>query len=151
MNGTLGLQRQPMQAAIECEWSVDPRLDVIRMTLGSPDQRYPNSGKAHRWITQKLVSICRESNCYRVMVEAYPAYRMDLLSNQDAAARLRQLGMTGQFRIAWVDSDPVTADGSRFLESVLVLSGFPVLHHFDEPDPALRWLCEQEVTPPTSG
>ncbi|MDJ0654864.1 MAG: hypothetical protein QNJ40_11945 [Xanthomonadales bacterium] len=111
------------------------------MSIGSPDDRYPNSSKAHRWITQKLVSVCDQSDCYRILLQAYPAYRMDLLSNQNAAARLRQLGVTSRFRIAWVDPNPDTADGSRFLESVLVLSGFPVLHHFDEPEPALQWLC----------
>ena len=59
----------------------------------------------------------------------------------------RDLGIYGQFRIAWVERNPEAKDAVKFAETVLYNRGLPG-KVFDDEDEARQWLLAESTSNP---
>ena len=87
----------------------------------------------------RIVATCRENECLNVLGVAYTTRPLRTMEAYKTAELFRQLGVTHEFRIAWIEKNPETYDTPYFVETVLVNRGFTARLFPDEAQ-ALDWL-----------
>ena len=86
-----------------------------------------------------IIAECRKNACLKVLGVAYTTRPLRTMEAYKTAELFRQLGVTHEFRIAWVEKNPETYDTPYFVETVLVNRGFTA-RLFDDEARAMDWL-----------
>jgi len=92
-----------------------------------------------RDLWRNIVETCQEHDCYKVLGLSYAENPMPVLDGYAHAELFRELGVTGAYRIAWVEHDPVARESTEFVETVLFNRGLPG-RSFDSEAEAREWL-----------
>jgi hypothetical protein len=87
----------------------------------------------------EVVQACRENSCLKVLGIANTTKPLRTMEAYQNAVLFRNLGLTHDFRIAWVELNEESFDSSYFAETVLVNRGMPV-RLFTEESQAKEWL-----------
>ncbi len=87
----------------------------------------------------KISNTCNENDCYRVLGIAKTTSPLNTDEGYDHAQLFEQLGITGDYRIAWVELNPKAFDAVYFVETVLVNRGY-MARLFSDVDEAKEWL-----------
>ena len=86
-----------------------------------------------------VVSFCKEHDCYRILGIADTSRPMEAVDGYDLARLFRDLGISHEYRIAWVELREDARDVTSFIETVLVNRGLPG-RLFSSADEAKDWL-----------
>jgi len=94
---------------------------------------------------RRIMALCKEHNCFKILGENYGT---DELSTMDAFNHLdivELVGLTHQYRIAWVNYAKEAAKGFEFVETVVVKNrGLANGKLFPTMEEARHWLLGQE-------
>ena len=87
----------------------------------------------------EIVRVCRKHNCFAVLGISRSMPPVTVHEGFDHAELFERLGITQQYRIAWVELHREAQNTFLFIETVLVNRGLPgrVFHDISE---AKRWL-----------
>lgn len=88
-----------------------------------------------------VVETCREHDCRYILGVSYTTKPLRTMEAYKHADLFRELGMTHEYKIAWVESNPETIETTYFVETVLVNRGFTA-RIFDDEKNALEWLLD---------
>ena len=86
-----------------------------------------------------VVAFCQERDCYRILGIANTSSPMEAVDGYDHARLFRDLGISHEYRIAWVELRAHAKDMAAFIETVLVNRGLPG-RLFSSVDEAKDWL-----------
>ena len=86
-----------------------------------------------------IVAACRENACLKVLGVAYTTRPLRTMEAYKSAEMFRRIGVTHEYRIAWVEKNPDEYDTPYFVETVLVNRGFTARLFSDEAQ-ATDWL-----------
>ena len=78
-----------------------------------------------RELWRNIVETCQKHDCYNVLGLSYAENPMPILDGYAHAEMFRELDVTGRYRIAWVEHDPVARENTDFVETVLFNRGLP--------------------------
>lgn len=92
------------------------------------------------WTT--AVAACKKHNCYKILGIAHTTQPMGTLDAYHHGELFRKLGISHDFRMAWVEMNPDARDVVKFIETVLSNRGLPG-RVFENVDDAKRWLLEE--------
>lgn len=94
---------------------------------------------------RRIMAACKEHNCFKILGENFTS---EALSTMDAFNHLKileEVGLTFQYRVAWVDQKTPTAKGLEFVETVVVKNrGLANGRLFSDVEEAKRWLLGKE-------
>lgn len=73
-----------------------------------------------------IAAACREHHCYKVLGISTADNPMSIVDGFAHAELFRELGFTGKYRIAWIETNEIAREkGTLFTETVLVNRGLP--------------------------
>lgn len=119
-----------MQNKIEISFEGD-YLQVI--ADGEKDYRF----QERLW--NEVVAACKQHDCRRILGIAHTTKPVEALEGFELAQLFRDLGVTDEYRIAWVEHNKDAKDIVNFIETVLINRGLPGRVFDSEPE-ALEWL-----------
>lgn len=123
---------------MSAEFSVTFENDHVKVvTSGDQDLELA------RAIWTAVAETCRMHDCYNVLGIAETAKPLSLTEGYSHAELFRELGVTGGFRIAWVELNPESHDVLEFTETVLFNRGLPG-RLFKSEERAREWLFESD-------
>ena len=120
------------------------KTEIIITFEGDYVQAIANGDKDFEYSSKlwtEVVQACQDNNCLKVLGIANtrtPLQTMEAYKNADL---FRELGLTHDYRIAWVELNPESYDALYFAETVLVNRGMPVRLFADE-EQAKKWLLD---------
>ena len=91
----------------------------------------------------QIAQTCRDNNCFKVFGIGNTTKPLRTMEAYQNAELFRELGLTHEYRIAWVELNPDSYDSLYFAETVLVNRGMPVRLFIDESD-AKKWLMNDD-------
>lgn len=96
-------------------------------------------------VWRRIMAACKEHNCFNILGENYTT---EELSTMDAFNHIEILGLVGltlQYRVAWVNHVKETSRGLEFVETVVVKNrGLVNGGLFPNIEEAKRWLLGEE-------
>lgn len=92
-----------------------------------------------------IVEACNEHKCYRVLGIADTTSPMPPLDGYQHADLFRKLGITRNYRVAWVELNQEAKEATYFVETVLFNRGLPG-RLFDSVADATEWLLTEDNT-----
>jgi len=92
-----------------------------------------------------VADACKEHDCFRVLGIADSTSPMPALEGYQHAELFRKLGITRNYRVAWVELNPDAKDATYFVETVLFNRGLPG-RLFDSVAAATDWLLSDDNT-----
>ncbi len=94
---------------------------------------------------RQIMAECRAHRCFKILGENFTTEKLSVMDAFDHLKILEIVGITMDYRIAWVSNTPETAFTLEFVETVVVknrgLANGAVFATFEE---ALRWLLGKE-------
>jgi hypothetical protein len=72
-----------------------------------------------------VVAFCKQHNCYQILGISNTSRPMEAVDGYDHARLFRDLGISHEYRIAWVELREDAKDMTAFIETVLVNRGLP--------------------------
>ena len=88
-----------------------------------------------------IVEVCRENKCLKVLGVAYTTKPLRTMEAYKTAGLFRDIGVTHEYRISWVEKNSEWYDTPYFVETVLVNRGFTARLFPDEAQ-ATEWLLD---------
>jgi len=96
-----------------------------------------------RRLWTEVVEVCRKHDCFLVLGVSQAPGPMPTIDGYHHAELFRELGVTGEFRIAWAELNDDAIDATRFVETVLSNRGMPGKVFSTEED-ARQWLFSEK-------
>ena len=94
---------------------------------------------------RRIVAVCKQYNCFNFLGENFTTEELSTMDAFDHLKILEEVGITFQYRIAWVDQKTPTAKGLEFVETVVVKNrGLANGRLFSNVEEAKRWLLGKE-------
>ena len=94
---------------------------------------------------RRIVAACKQYNCFNILGENFTTEELSTMDAYDHLRILEEVGLTLQYRIAWVDQKTPTAKGLEFVETVVVKNrGLANGRLFSNIEDAKRWLLGEE-------
>jgi hypothetical protein len=94
---------------------------------------------------RRIVAVCKQYNCFNILGENFTTEELSTMDAYDHLKILEEVGITFQYRIAWVDQQTPTAKGLEFVETVVVKNrGLANGRLFSNVEEARRWLLGKE-------
>lgn len=94
---------------------------------------------------RRIMATCKEHHCFKILGENFTTEKLSVIDAYDHLKILEIVGITLEYRIAWVSNTPETAFNLEFVETVVVknrgLAHGAVFSTFEE---AKRWLLGEE-------
>ena len=90
----------------------------------------------------EVKAFCKEKDCFKVLGIANTVSPLSVLDSYRHAELFRELGITNQYTIAWVELNADAFKATSFAETVLSNRGFPGRVFSDEKE-AMNWLLNQ--------
>lgn len=87
----------------------------------------------------QTVDACRENECFKILGIAKTTIPVQTMEAYDHVELFQQLGITPEFRIAWVELNAEAYKTTYFIETVLSNRGFPG-RLFSDISEAKEWL-----------
>jgi hypothetical protein len=69
---------------------------------------------------RRIMAVCKQYNCFNILGENYTTQELSTIDAFDHLKILEEVGLTLQYRIAWVDQKTKTARVLEFVETVVV-------------------------------
>jgi hypothetical protein len=92
----------------------------------------------------EVVKICRKHNCYHVLGIAKTTIPVTTMEGYKQYQLLNEVGITSQYRIAWVELNPEVYSTYRFIENVLHNRGMYNIKLFSDIEVAKKWLLNNQ-------
>ena len=94
---------------------------------------------------RRIMAACKQYNCFNILGENYTTEELSTMDAYDHLKILEEVGLTLQYRVAWVDQATATARGLEFVETVVVKNrGLANGRLFSNVEEAKRWLLGKE-------
>lgn len=94
---------------------------------------------------RRIVATCKQHNCFNVLGENYTTEELSTIDAFNHLKILEEVGLTLQYRIAWVNQVKETARGVEFVETVVVKNrGLANGGVFPTIEEAKQWLLGKE-------
>lgn len=94
---------------------------------------------------RRIMAMCKQHNCFKILGENHTTEELSTMDAYDHLKILEKVGLTFQYRIAWVDEGTPTAKGLEFVETVVVKNrGLANGMLFSNLEEAKRWLLGTE-------
>ena len=94
---------------------------------------------------RRIMAVCKQHNCFNILGENYTTEELSTMDAFDHLKILEEVGLTFQYRVAWVDQKTPTAKGLEFVETVVVKNrGLANGRLFSNVEEAKRWLLGKE-------
>ena len=94
---------------------------------------------------RRIMAVCKQHNCFNILGENYTTEELSTMDAFNHLKILEEVGLTLQYRIAWVDQKTPTAKGLEFVETVVVKNrGLANGGLFSNVEEAKRWLLGKE-------
>lgn len=91
------------------------------------------------------MAMCKKHNCFKILGENYTTEELSTMDAFNHLKILEEMGLTLQYRIAWVNQVKETAGGVEFVETVVVKNrGLANGGIFPNLEEAKRWLLGDE-------
>jgi hypothetical protein len=87
-----------------------------------------------------IVATCDKSGCFQVLGETQRAAPIPLIDAYEHVALIESVGVTPDYRIAWVAKDPPVLERLRLIESILRDRSLFNVSIFESKADATRWL-----------
>jgi len=95
---------------------------------------------------RRIMAMCKQHNCFKILGENYTTEELSTMDVFNHLKILEEVGLTLQYRIAWVNQVKETARGVEFVETVVVKNrGLANGGIFPNLEEAKRWLLGQET------
>jgi len=96
-------------------------------------------------VWRRIKALCKEHNCFRILGENHTTEELSTMDAFNHLKILEEVGITFQYRIAWVDQGTPTAKGLEFVETVVVKNrGLVNGELFADLEEARRWLLGKD-------
>jgi hypothetical protein len=90
---------------------------------------------------RRIMAECKQYNCFNILGENFTTEELSTMDAFDHLKILKEVGITFQYRIAWVHQVKETARGLEFIETVVVKNrGLANGRLFLNIEEAMRWL-----------
>jgi hypothetical protein len=94
---------------------------------------------------RRIMAACKQYNCFNILGENFTTEELSTMDAYDHLRILEEVGLTLQYRVAWVDQATPTARGLEFVETVVVKNrGLANGRLFSNIEDAKRWLLGEE-------
>jgi len=94
---------------------------------------------------RRIMAACKQYNCFNILGENYTTEELSTMDAYDHLKILEEVGLTLQYRVAWVDQRTKTGKGLEFVETVVVKNrGLANGRLFSNVEEAKRWLLGKE-------
>jgi hypothetical protein len=94
---------------------------------------------------RRIMAACKQYNCFNILGENYTTEELSTMDAYDHLKILEEVGLTLQYRVAWVDQATATARGLEFVETVVVKNrGLAYGRLFSNVEEVKRWLLGKE-------
>jgi hypothetical protein len=94
---------------------------------------------------QRIMALCKQHNCFNILGENHTTEELSTMDAFDHLRILEEVGLTLDYRIAWVDEKTPTAKGLEFVETVVVKNrGMANGRLFSNIEDAKSWLLGNE-------
>jgi hypothetical protein len=94
---------------------------------------------------RRIMAVCKQHNCFNILGENFTTEELSTMDAFDHLKILEEVGLTYQYRIAWVDQKTPTARGLEFVETVVVKNrGLANGRLFSNVEDAKSWLLGEE-------
>ncbi len=91
------------------------------------------------------MAACKEHNCFKILGENFTTNELSALDAFNHLKILEEVGLTVDYRIAWVNHDQATSRGLEFVETVVVKNrGLANGRLFPTVEEAKQWLLGNE-------
>jgi len=87
----------------------------------------------------EVVAACQQHDCHRILGIAHTTKPVEALEGFELVQVFRDLDLTHEYRIAWVEHNEDAKDIVDFIETVLLNRGLPG-RAFDSEEEAREWL-----------
>ena len=100
-----------------------------------------NSYQVSLEIWGSIAKACAEQGCKKVLAlsNSAPLKTMEASSHWEV---FNKVGITPDYRIAWVEGNAKTKEAAKLIETVLDNRGYSQARMFDDPAEAKKWLLE---------
>ena len=118
--------------------------EIVITFEGTHVQAIANGEKDFEYSTQlwtNIVQACHDNNCRKILGIANTTKPLRTMEAYQHADLFRELGLTHDYRIAWVELNPDAYETTYFVETVLVNRGFPG-RLFEDEVQAKKWLLD---------
>ena len=94
---------------------------------------------------QRIMAACKQYNCFKILGENFTTEELSTMDAYDHLRILEEVGLTLQYRVAWVDQKTPTGKGLEFVETVVVKNrGMANGRLFSNVEEAKLWLLGKE-------
>ncbi len=97
--------------------------------------------KAHEMWTA-IVAACHEFKCFHVLGESRKTAPIPTMDAYEHLGLIESVGVTPDYRIAWVSKDPPVLERLRLIETVMRERSLFNVSIFDSTADAVHWLAE---------
>ncbi len=91
---------------------------------------------------QQIADSCRKHDCHNILGESFIVNTLTTQDSFDHVKIFEKVGITRKYRIAWVAHIKETAEGIKFVETVLKNRHMAQGHVFANVEEARKWLME---------
>ncbi len=107
-------------------------------SVGEKDYQFATS------LWNEIVINCRQHNCFHVLGIAKTTIPVTTMEGFKHYQLLNEVGITTQYRIAWVELNPEVYSTYRFIENVLHNRGMYNIKLFSDIKEAKEWLFNNQ-------
>ncbi len=93
---------------------------------------------------RRIVKTCESYDCFAVLGEQNMENPLEVIENYQIQDIFRKVGITSQYKIAWVDLNFKTLESTQFAETVLLNRGLVNGRLFTDVDKAKEWLFQTQ-------
>jgi hypothetical protein len=79
-----------------------------------------NSYEISLELWRRIMAACKQNNCFNILGENFTTTELSTMDAFNHLKILEEVGLTLQYRIAWVDEKTPTGKGLEFVETVVV-------------------------------
>ena len=120
------------------------KKEIIITFEGAYVQVVANGDKDFEYATElwtSVVKACQQYDCLKILGISTTGKPLKTMEAYQHAELFRELGLTHDYRIAWVELNPDAYETTYFVETVLVNRGFPG-RLFEDEVQAKKWLLD---------
>lgn len=94
---------------------------------------------------RRVMEACKQHNCFNILGENFTTAELSTMDAFNHLKILEEVGLTLQYRVAWVDEKTSTGKGLEFVETVVVKNRCLANGRlFSNAEEARRWLLGNE-------
>ncbi len=94
---------------------------------------------------RRIMAECQKHNCFNILGENHTTEKLSTMDAYDHLKILQEVGLTLDYRVAWVDEETPTRKGLEFVETVVVKNrGMANARLFSNIEEAKLWLLGNE-------